>query len=84
MYRLYEARCHDLGHANESGDTDWEKLADIVSGEADFGEEGGTNRFKMFCEQKCYNRKVSLQNLGIGTHFAKELACILSVNKDIA
>ncbi len=41
-------------------------------------------RFKQACTLFCKNRKVELRNLGLGPSFAKELACILSVNPNIA
>ena len=87
MYRLFHARNIDLGHAGD--DVNWEELADIVEGYKTFGAGQSANnstaaRFKLLCERNCFNRKVNFSNLGLGMAFAKELACILSVNPFIA
>ena len=82
MFRLFEARNSDLAQTEKTDD--WEALADIVSGVKNFGESGATLRFKMFCDKNCINRKVKLDNLGVGANFVQELACILSVNSEIA
>ena len=65
MYRLFEARKQDLGKGGD--DENWEALAEIVAGNKNFGDEGSTLRFKMFCDKNCINRKVKISNLGVGS-----------------
>ena len=88
MMRILDARNEDMGlkkqftlNPTADGPQGLEKLfMELTDGNG----QGPAQRFKDYCEQKCVNRRLVIQNFSLGPIAAQEIASILAVNTNIA